>query len=110
MANKLFKCNTEITNVAEWCIARNKKEAYEFMDKHWDDGTIMQDLYVKDYIKNNPDKSLDDFIEIFFIEENPEKDFVHPYGGVNEEPITKKVKEWIEEAPIIPTYLCHEKW
>ncbi len=107
---KLFKCNKELTQLEEWCIATDKKEAYTFLDKHWDDGEIMEDMYVKEYLKKNPGKTLEDFIEYFFIEEEPEKDFTHPYGGANDEPVTKKVKEWIAEADTTPTYLCHEKW
>lgn len=107
---KLFKCNTQLTNLAEWCIARNKQEAYTFMDKFWDDGAIMEDMYVKKWLKENPGKNLEDFIDFFFIEENPDMDFTHPYGGLNNEPLTKKVRQWVNEVNTVPDYLCHEKW
>lgn len=107
---KLYKCNPEITQIAEWCIAKNKVEAYNFMDKFWDDGAIMKNMYANDYLKENPTKTLHDFIDIFFIEENPESYFTHPYAGINDEPITKKVKDWINEVDTVPCYLCHEKW
>lgn len=107
---KLYKCNTELTEVAEWCVARSKQEAYAFMDKFWDDGAIMKEMYVKKYLKENPEKTLEDFIEFFFIEENPDMDFTHPYGGVNNEPITRKVRDWVWEVSACPEYLCHEEW
>lgn len=107
---KLFKCNTEVTEIAEWCIAQSKTEAYDFLDKFWDDGDVMENMYVNPYFEANPGKTLDDFIEFFFLEECPESDFTHPYGGVNDEPVTKKVSDWLDEADIVPCYLCHEKW
>lgn len=105
---KLFKCNE--AEVAEWCVAKNKKEAYKFMDKFWDDGAIMKSHYVNKYLKANKGKTLDDFIENFFIEEDMEKELTVSDAGENDEPITKKVGEWLDEVDEVPSYLCHAKW
>lgn len=106
--NKLYRCNEELTELKEWCIARDKKEAYDFMNEFWDCGTIMKD-YFKQYKKINKDKKLKDFIEYFFIEEDENKDFTHPYGDENNNPVTKKVHEWTNIVGA-PDYLCHEEW
>lgn len=70
----------------------------------------MHDMYEVEYFKKNPGKTLDDFIEYFIVEEELDKDFTHPYGGENDEPVTKKVVEWINDSPTVPYYLCHESW
>lgn len=107
---KLFRTNEAITEVKEWCIAESKTQAFNFMNQFWDDGEIMEEHYVEPWLKENPGLNINDFIEVFFIEENPAAEFTHPYGGENDEPKTKTVQEWIDEAESIPSYLCHEKW
>lgn len=105
---KIFNCNTEMTEVAEWCIASDKHEAYEVMDEFWDYGDIMESMYVKKYLKNNPGKTLDDFIEYFFIEEKGEE-LTLPYGDNNED-VTKTIDEWLELSNGLACYLCHGRW
>lgn len=107
---RLFRCNTELTEVAEWCIAKDKQEAYKFFNNHWANGDIIEKIYLKKYLKSNPSKTIEDFIEYFLIEEDLLADFTHPYGGKNNKPITKKVMEWLEETDNSPSYFCHEKF
>lgn len=106
---KLFRCNEEVTQVKEWTIARTKVQAYEFLKEFWDNGEIMDPMYSSLYLEENPDKTIEDFIEMFFIEEDNDKDFTHPYGGPEDEPVTKKVSEWIESVDEAPSYLCRSE-
>ena len=104
---KLFKCNAE---VAEWCIARNKIEAYVFMSEFWDNWKIMDNNYSIPFLRANPGKTLSDFIETFFTEEDKTSSFTDPTGGENNKPVTKLVSDWIKGAETVPCYLCHEAW
>lgn len=108
LENRIFRCNDK--EVPEWCVAKDKHEAYAFMDKFWDDGAIMKKLYVNDFLKSNPGKTLDDFIESFFIEEDLNNKITISDAGINNESITKTVREWLEQVPSGPSYLCHEEW
>lgn len=104
-APKLFRCNGA---VKEWCIARNKTEAHSFMSKFWDDGVVME-MYQSKFLKENPDKTLHDFIDAFFTEEGMNFLFTHPYAGELETPMVKLVSSWVNEADTVPSYLCYEK-
>lgn len=93
---KVFKCNEE-SGVSEWCVAYDKKMAYEFMLDLWGNETMQE------YYENADSLTLSEFIEDFFKEEPCKKDF-------NIEGTTKKISDWIKESDIVPRYLCCEEF
>lgn len=101
---KIFKFNSK---VKEWCIACNKKEAYKFFVEFWDNRASMRGLYAYVYLKNNPGKDINSFIEDFLIEEK-EEILTLPYGD-NHEDVTMNIDEWLNLSNGEPVYLCKEK-
>ncbi len=98
--SNLYKCNED--GVTEWCIAESKKQAYDFMVEFWGASTMQE--YLGEYLEDNKEGSLEEFIENFFTEEELEKDFT--IRGEKGEDLTLKVREWIEAAKTVPSYLC----
>lgn len=103
-AKNLYKCNED--RVAEWCIAESKKQAYDFMMNRWGEVTMQE--YVDEYLEDDQGGTLEEFIDEFFILEDPEKDFTIIDGGEDGNTLTMKVKEWVEVEKNIPRYLCWE--
>ncbi len=103
---KVFKCNDD--GVAEWCIAMDKQQAYEFMLKMWGESTMGE--YIEEYYEDNPGSSLDEFIECFFTEMPADQDFCIKDAGESGGPLTRKISEWAISAVAVPFYLCCEDW
>lgn len=103
---KLYKCNDD--GVAEWCVATSKMSAYVFMSKIWGEGTMKD--YEDEYLDDNKGSTTGDFIENFFIEEEPERDFTIIDAGPKGEPVTKKVSEWLKDVTVVPSYFCCENY
>lgn len=99
---KLFKCNED--GIAEWCVASDKLSAYIYMQQCWGESTMKE--YEDEYLSDNKGSTREDFIENFFIEEDPEKEFRIDDDGPNGESVTKKVYEWLEDISEIPSYFC----
>lgn len=68
---KLFSCNED--GVTEWCVAKDKKQAYDFMRNLWGTGSMLE--YEKEYFEDNPSDSTDDFIEYFFTDVTENENF-----------------------------------
>jgi hypothetical protein len=100
---KLFKCNEG--GVAEWCVAESDLQAYDFMKDLWGASTMQE--YVDEYLDDN--MTFEDFLNDFFVEEDVNKNFTISDAGVNGEPVTKKVSEWIEGEEA-PSYFCCENY
>lgn len=105
-AKNLYKCNED--RVAEWCIAESKKQAYDFMMKQWGEVTMQE--YLDEYLEDDKGGTLEEFIDEFFILEDPEKDFTIVDGGEDGNTLTMKVKEWVQVEKTIPRYLCWENF
>ncbi|MDT8718309.1 hypothetical protein IAI10_16700 [Clostridium sp. 19966] len=99
----IFKCNED--GVPEWCVAADKKQAYKFFKHLWGENTMKE--YEDEYLEDNPNSILDDFIEKFFILEPANKIFTISDAGENGEAITKNISEWLTDIKSIPCYFCH---
>lgn len=112
---KIYKCNTEYTDIPEWCFATSKKEACKLFDEFWDDGEIMEELYINPFFEKNPGTDLDDFITSFVVEEPEDAIITYPNFYEDGSSETRTVKEWLEygtEERCIKgaEYLCHGEW
>jgi len=106
MEKKIFRCNDD--GVAEWCVAEDKEQAYKFLSDLWGEVTMKE--YEKDYFDNNPEATLDEFIDDFFEEESDDKEFTIVDAGEGDTPVTKKISEWLEDIETVPSYLCCAEW
>jgi hypothetical protein len=106
MKKKIFRCNDD--GVAEWCVAEDKEQAYKFLSDLWGAETMKEcEEY---YFDNNPQATLDEFIEDFFEEEPDEKEFMINDAGEGDTPIIKKISEWLKDIDAVPSYFCHEDY
>lgn len=102
-AARIFKCNED--GVAEWCVAANKEQAYEFMRNLWGSDSMKE--YENDYYKDFPGSRLEDFIDDFFIEEPMDKVLtVEAEDGTD----TRTVEQWLTRCNTIPSYFCSENF
>lgn len=100
---RLFACNED--GVTEWCVALDKKQAYDCMIDNW--GKETMDEYEKEFIDCNPDLTTDDFINDFFTEEISINNFtLDSENGVT----TKTVKEWLEGVETVPSWFAYENY
>jgi hypothetical protein len=100
----LYKCNEG--GVAEWCVAPGKMHAYVYMSDLWGEKTMKE--YEDEYLDDNEGSMTEDFINDFFIEEDPDKDFTIADAGLNGTSVTKKVSEWLDDVTVVPSYFCCE--
>ncbi len=99
----LFRLNDD--GIAEWVVAESKQQAFIFADTMW--GGIGKDEYLKEYLEDNPDANLEDFIDYFVTLEDPKK--LHTYHKDNGDRETKTIKEWLEDVKEVPSYFgCSE--
>lgn len=103
---KIYVCNEG--GVAEYCVAEDKKQAYEFMSSLWGEQTMKE--YETEYVEDNNDSTIEDFIDDFFTELPPDKEFTISDAGEGGEPITKKISEWMEGIMEVPSYFCCENY
>ncbi|MBM7854927.1 hypothetical protein JOC37_001307 [Desulfohalotomaculum tongense] len=62
---KMFRLNED--GVAEWIIAKNKKQALEYADSLW--GGVVDDYY-KEFLECNPGATFEEFVD-YFVQEEP---------------------------------------
>lgn len=97
---KVFRLNED--GVAEWIVAGNKQQAFDFADKLW--GGIGRDEHFKEYLADNPEATFEQFLDYFVQEElmNHEFAFRHDDGSVEK----KTFREFLDNITEVPSYFA----
>lgn len=105
--NKLFTFNRE--KFKERIIASTKQEAYDFMVEFLGGDEEFQEIYTKNYLIDNPNKDIKDFINEYFIEEKLDAAIKVCNDWHKNTTKTKKASEWIQNAQKVPVYIGAEQ-
>ena len=100
MNKKLFRLNED--GVAEWIVSENKNQAISYAATIWGIDCVLE--YFQDFLRDNPDGKISEFIDGFVKEETLDKIFtLHHEDGRKE---TKTIGEFIKNITEVPSYLA----
>jgi len=86
--------------VAEWIVAKNRKQALKFYSELVGEDVIKETY--EDVKQSDPDLTYKEFLEDYIREESPDKLF--PLYLENGEKVTKTVREHLKDVLIVPNY------
>lgn len=97
---KMYRLNED--GVPEWFIAENENQALSYAACVWGIDCVLQ--YFKEFLEDNPNGTIAEFIGDFVKEEKQEDNFsFHHENGQME---TKTVKEFLDEVSDVPCYFA----